>query len=191
MALSDFQRFKLNRMFEVYDVDGDGCIEEEDFTRRAHLFAEERGWADDSAEFREHFAFTLADWQNLRGATDADGDGRVTRAEFLAFAEAMLGDAAALEQYAYQDADLIFRAMDADADDRITANEYKMFLRVYHIDPDHANYFFARLDRDSDGFVSREEIRQALQEYLFSDDLEAPGNYLYGPLSETLERVTA
>ena len=191
MPMSDFQRMKLARMFDVYDLNGDGFLEEEDFTRRAHQFAEERGWSNDSHDYREQLEFTRADWQNLREATDADRDGRVTRDEWLSFAEYMLADPDALDQYAYGDADMIFRAMDSDHDGKITADEYRMYLRVYHIDGVHARPLFERLDTDGDGFVTRDEILQALREYLFSDDFEAPGNFLYGPISERLDRVYA
>src|SRR5688572_1427512 len=118
MSLSDFQQMKMGRMFDVYDLNADGRIEEDDFTRRAHSFAKERGWDEESPGFREQIEFTRADWHNLQQAADSDGDGSVTRDEFLAFAQHMLSDSAALEQYAYQDADLIFRAMDSDADGR-------------------------------------------------------------------------
>ena len=191
MPLTDFQRQKLTRMFDVYDIDGDGRLQEQDFTRRAHLFAQQRGWDDESADFREQLDFTLADWQNLQQNTDADGDGAVTREEFLGFADQMLADPDALEQYAYQDADLIFRAMDSDKDGRITAEEYEMYLRVYRIDGKNAHDFFRRIDTDGDGFVSRDEITRALKEFLFSDDRNAPGNFLYGRLDERLKRVPA
>jgi Ca2+-binding EF-hand superfamily protein len=189
--MSDFQRIKLARMFDVLDLNGDGYLEEEDFTRRAHQFAEERGWSWDSRDYREQLDFTRGDWHHLQQSTDADRDGRVTRDEFLGFADAMLADPDALEQYAYADADLIFRAMDSDDDGRITADEYRMYLRVYHIDGAHARPLFERLDTDGDGFVTRDEILLALKDYLFSDDYEAPGNFLFGPISERLERVYA
>ena len=191
MPMSDFQRMKIARLFDVFDLNGDGYLEEEDFTRRAHQFAEERGWSFDSHDYREQLEFTREDWNNLREATDSDRDGRVTRDEFLVFAAGMLEDPAALDQYAYADADLIFRAMDADGDGKITADEYRMYLRVYHIDGAHARPLFERLDTDGDGFVTRDEILQALKEYLFSEDFEAPGNFLYGPISERLDRVYA
>ena len=36
--------------------------------------------------------------------------------------------------------------------------------------------------------VSRDEIRNALKQFLFSDDADAPGNFLYGKLDERLMR---
>lgn len=187
MPLTDFQRTKLARMFDVYDTNGDGRVEQQDFTRRAHQFAQQRGWTEESPDFREQLDFTLADWYNLQQA-DEDGDGAVTREEFLSFADLMLADPDALEQYAYKDADLIFRAMDADNDGRITANEYEQYLRVYDLEGENAHYFFRMIDNDSDGFVTRDEITRALKEFLFSDDASAPGNFLYGRLDERLIR---
>jgi Ca2+-binding EF-hand superfamily protein len=188
MSLSDFQQMKMGRMFDIYDLNADGRIEESDFTRRAHSFARERGWDEESPRFREQLDFTLADWQNLQQAADSDGDGSVTRDEFLDFAQVMLNDSEALEQYAYMDADLIFRAMDSDGDGRITADEYGMYLRAYRIDDSMGADFFDQIDRDRDGFVTRDEILGALKDFLFSDDTSAPGNYLFGPLDMRIGR---
>ncbi len=189
MPLTDFQRIKLGKMFDVFDINHDGRLEEEDYTRRAHSFARERGWTEDSPEYQEHLDFTLADWRNLQQSADADSDGQVTRDEFLDFADQMLSDPFALEEYAYHDAELVFKAMDADGDGKITAEEYKMYLRVYDLNDAYAHYFFERMDADGDGFITREELIQALQEFLFSENFEAPGNFLFGPLDLRLDRA--
>ena len=188
MPLSDFQRTKLARLFDVYDLNGDGLLEESDFTRRAHQFARERGWTEESSDFRELLDYTREDWVNLQLNTDADGDGAVTRDEFIGFADRRLTGEDAVDDYAYADAYLIFRAMDADHDGKITADEWKMFLRAHHIGCDSAHYFFQKIDNDEDGFVTRDEISRALKEFFFSNDIDAPGNCFYGRLDERLER---
>ncbi len=41
---------------------------------------------------------------------------------------------------------------------------------------------FQRLDHDADGKLRQEEIRAAAVEYFTSEDPDADGNWLYGPL---------
>jgi Ca2+-binding EF-hand superfamily protein len=182
MALSELQRKKIHRLFEVMDVDGDGFLEEVDFTRRADVFAEMRGWTEGSSQYRDHLDFTRDDWRSLRDFADRDGDGRVTRAEFVAFSEDLLSDLQAVEAYAYTDALLIFKAMDADDDGRITAGEYGAYLRTYGLDESAAAEFFRRVDLDRDGYITAWELVEAMRDFLLSSEPEAAGNYLYGPL---------
>lgn len=189
MAMTDFQRMKVGKMFDVFDLDGDGMLQEADYTRRARSFAQERGWTEESPEYREQLDFTLSDWRTMQQAADGDGDGRVTRDEFVGFADRMLGDPAARERYADEDAALVFKAMDTDGDGRITAEEYQIYLRVYDLEPANADYFFERMDQDGDGFITRDEFLQAMKEFLFSEEFEAPGNFLFGPLDQRLDRV--
>jgi Ca2+-binding EF-hand superfamily protein len=189
MPLTEFQQLKLCKMFEVFDLNGDGKLKEEDFVRRSRAFARERGWTEESPEYREQMDFSLADWRNLQQAADTDDDGCVTRDEFLGYAALMLADPEALEQYAYHDAALIFKAMDADGDGRITIDEYRRYLRIYEVDDSAAHYFFEWMDTDRDGCITRDEIMRALSEFLLSEDLEAPGNFLFGPLDQRIDRA--
>lgn len=182
MPLSVLQQKKMSRWFDVLDADGDGFLEEADFTRRAGVFARIRGWSPDSERYREHLEFTLQDWRGLRRFTDADRDGRVTREEFLAFAGDLLSDLQAVEAYAYTDALLLFKAMDADDDGRITAEEYRTFLREYGLDAAIADDFFRRVDLDRDGRISAWELEEAVRDFLLSSDPAAAGNHLYGPV---------
>lgn len=182
MAMSDLQRKKMTRLFEVMDVNGDGFLEEADYTRRADVFADQRGWAHDSAHYREHLDFNREDWRALREFADRDGDGRVTRDEFLAFAEDLLADLQAVEAYAYTDALLLFKAMDADDDGRITAEEYARYLQIYGLDASLAEDFFRRADLDHDGYITHWELVEAMRDFLLAPHPEAAGNYLYGPL---------
>jgi Ca2+-binding EF-hand superfamily protein len=41
---------------------------------------------------------------------------------------------------------------------------------------------FGLLDADADGYVTAAEFEQALEEYYFSDDPDAPGNSIAGDL---------
>lgn len=182
MALSELQRKKMTRLFEVLDVNHDGFLEEADYTRRAEAFAGIRGWSDDSTQYREHLDFTREDWRSLRRFVDHDGDGWVTLEEFLAFAEMLVSDLQAVEAYAHTDALLLFKAMDADDDGRITAREYGGYLRVYDLDASLADDFFRRVDLDRDGFITGWELEEAMRDFLLSSDPEAAGNYLYGSL---------
>jgi hypothetical protein len=45
---------------------------------------------------------------------------------------------------------------------------------------DRAKEAFQRLDLDGDGYISAEEMRSIIAQYILSNDSNAPGNWLFG-----------
>lgn len=182
------QQRKLSHLFNMMDANGDGFLEESDFTTYVRRYSELNGIAIGSAINLQHEADTLAWWQGLRQAADQSRDERVSREEWLGFwsavddAVAALADQepnAALEQIK-QSGLVAARLADADGDGKITAEEYSRELRAYGQTVD-VNTYFSRLDLDGDGHLTYDEISQLVKDFILSNDPEAPGNYLYGP----------
>lgn len=183
MPLTTFQRRKLATMFAALDIDGDGAIELTDYTRRVGVVARLKGWLPDSELYARNFAFALAEWGNLAESADTNDDGRVTLTEFLRYGEDFLNDRDAVRAYARGDVQLIFDAMDADADGRLTVAEYRAYLRACGADDAIADAFFAHADLDENGCVTRAELALAVEEFLLSQNPDAAGNYLFGPIA--------
>jgi Ca2+-binding EF-hand superfamily protein len=169
-------------MFATLDVDRDGVLGRSDFLRRVERMAQLRGWDERSAEYRRNAAYTLEEWLNLRESADVDEDGSVTSEEFLRFGDIFLSDRDAVRAYARGDVQLLFDAMDTDADERITLPEYRQYLAVSGVDPAAADEFFAHADLDRDGKITRAEMAHAFEEFLTSEDPDAVGNFLFGAL---------
>ena len=182
MPLTTFQRRKLATMFAALDLDHDGAIELTDYTRRVGAIAHVKGWLPDSPLYARNFAFALAEWGNLAESADTNQDGRVTLEEFLRYGENFLDDRDAVRAYARGDVQLIFDAMDVDGDGRLTVAEYRAYLRACGADDAIADAFFAHADLDEDGRVTRDELSHAVQEFLLSENPDAAGNYLFGPI---------
>ncbi len=182
MPLTTFQKRKLATMFAALDINHDGVIELLDYTRRVGAIAHLKGWMPDSDLYARNFAFALAEWGNLAESADSNQDGRVTLEEFLRYGEAFLDDRDAVRAYARGDVQLIFDAMDADGDGRITMDEYRAYLQACGADDTIAQAFFAHADLDEDGRVTRAELSHAVEEFLLSQNPDAAGNYLFGPI---------
>ena len=180
--MTPFQKRKLGRLFDAMDVNGDGQVGRTDFVHRVNALARMRGWLATSASYERNLRTALSEWQNIRETADVDDDARVSREEFLHYADVFLGDREAIRAYARGDVQLMFDAMDTDGDGRITIDEYRTYLETCGLNRAGAASFFAHADLDEDGRVSRAEMTHAVEEYLVSDDPAAAGNYLFGPL---------
>ncbi len=182
MALTGFQRKKLTRMFEALDADRDGFVASSDYTRRVEAVARMEGWADDAPEYDRNLRFAQLSWDALAENADDDGDGRVSRPEFMRWAEIFLDDRDAVRAYARGDVQLLFDAMDVDGDGRITEDEYRRFLEICGMDTSAAHAFFSYADLDENGRIGRDEMSHAFEEFLLSTNPKAAGNFLFGPL---------
>ncbi|MFD1544262.1 EF-hand domain-containing protein [Nonomuraea guangzhouensis] len=167
-------------VFAVFDSDGDGHISESDFTARAgHLcaaLAPEAGSPHHDA-LRSAFA---AWWEQIRDDIDSDGDGRVSREEFVA---AMLSGAGRDPRFlAVTDraTAAVFDAADSDGDGTISRAEFARFYHAVEIPDEAISIAFDKLDTDGDGTISRQELIEGTQALLTSSDPAEPGTWLVG-----------
>lgn len=182
MPLTPFQKQKIRRLFSVLDVNRDGRVDRSDFVHRVEALARLRGWTEDAPEYERNLHFVLQEWEGVRESSDLDESGAVTPEEFLRYAEIYLDDPDAVRAYAQGDVQLLFDAMDADGDDSITIDEYRAYLEACGVDASAADVFFEHADRDRDGAITRREMANAVEEFLTSEDPEAAGNFMFGPL---------
>jgi Ca2+-binding EF-hand superfamily protein len=176
--LSQFQRRKLARMFDLYDVDRDGYIEAVDYARVGEGFATATGSAPGSADYEKLRAAYLGFWEQLRQVADADRDGRITREEFVASYETLL----AMRETIAGVSHAILQLTDRDGDGKITPAEFEANLRAYGLPAAAAAEAFGHLDRDGDGYIDVDELVQNVEEFFYGEDPSAPGNWLVGPL---------
>jgi Ca2+-binding EF-hand superfamily protein len=176
--LTALQRRKLTHLFGMSDADGDGLVEWADYERIADNVARASGVETGGPGHERVRSAYLGFWDSLQQLADADHDGRVTLAEYLAAYEHLL----AAKEPVMRIAQAIIGMADRDHDGRIVEAEYLALLRAYDIAEDGAREAFRRLDRDSDGAVDTGELLTNAEEYFYSDDPAAPGNWLLGPL---------
>ena len=177
MALSEFRRRKLARLFSLYDRNADGFIDRSDYERVGQGFARAAGVAPGSPEHEALEKGFLGFWKRQAQASDQNDDGRVSLDEYLASHLETVGASDAMMRIA----DAMIGLTDRDRDGKVSGAEFAINLGAFDMSAEDAAIAFSHLDRDHDGYITREELLKNVDEFYGSDDPEAPGNWLVGP----------
>lgn len=185
--LTAFQKRKLEKKFHVFDADGNGFLEKDDFDIIIANLAKLRGYPPGSGEYQQIQKMYGEFWDHLARFADANKDHKVTMEEWLEYHDAAFEMEAVMHTHGEGEsmrplAALVFQTIDADGDGKITRKEYHDFFRAFRIPESDADVSFDHLDMNRDGYVTEDEIFSAVTEFHFSDDPKATGNWLYGPI---------
>jgi hypothetical protein len=177
--LSETMQRKLKSVARRWDDNGDGFVEEDDYAIAAGRLAALSGYPSDSPEYGGILRALMAGWELMR-QFDTDGDGRVSPEECLGGFEAIHADPARYEEVIVAPSKGIFDLLDADHDGRISAAEHEAFLRAFNASDDEVSTSFAHIDFDEDGYLSRVDFLQLVDQFFRSDDPDLPGTWLFG-----------
>ncbi|MFJ1754827.1 EF-hand domain-containing protein [Kitasatospora sp. NPDC088134] len=173
-----FQRIKMTEMFEAFDTDRNGYLDQHDFRALADRWHRLPRVAGDPELTVRVERLMMGWWDLLAAAADANGDGRVDLAELLAMVDRL----PELRDTVLATADTVFDAVDENGDGRISRTEHRHLVDLWHGRPTETGDVFDRLDLDGDGYLSRPEFRELWAQFWMSGDPAEPGNLLCGPL---------
>lgn len=180
--LTNLQKRKLTRFFNVWDANGDGVITTKDPEQVAQNLAKLQGLKPGSPEHEGFYSGFMSYQNDFLKAVDVDESGRVTLEEWLAYHEEMLQDGKRFEGTALMSIEVMFALMDRNGDGKITLEEYGEWMRAFRIgEQDTTEEVFQKLDLNENGTLSKEEILQLTREFFYSDDPDARGNWALGP----------
>jgi Ca2+-binding EF-hand superfamily protein len=177
--LTDLQTMKLTRYFRVYDIDDDGFIESSDFERiveNVRLLHGVEGNGPDA--LRD--AYTTF-WHRLQATADSDGDLTVDLDEWLAYWQRALEDDARYEAEVEAITTRLLSIFDLDESGAIGRAEFRDFYGIFGLAVSLADTVFETLDLDGDGAISRDELLALSRQFFRGNDVEEPGNLLFGP----------
>ncbi|MEU6840502.1 EF-hand domain-containing protein [Streptomyces sp. NPDC046716] len=178
---SEFQRVKVQAMFDVFDVDGNGYLEEGDFEAlTARWGTLPRVAASPELASRVRMVI-MGWWQHLSAIGGGSGAERIGMDELMAMVDRL----PAMEQAVVATADVIFDAVDENGDGRISQGEHERLIDTWHGRTIPTSDVFARLDHDGDGHLSRSEFAVLWAQFWISDDPAEPGNLMCGPVEGT------
>jgi Ca2+-binding EF-hand superfamily protein len=178
---TDLQLRKLVKVFASFDTDADGVIDVLDFTGMAQVYCEAYDIAPRSPSWRKIHQCAQVMWRAVEQRTGSLNPAQLTRQEWVSWMGSHEYDDY-VTQAAIPFSLMAFRLADADDDGRCDVDQMMAAQRRSGMSEDEIRRSFDLLDTDGDGYVSIEDFAQALEEFYFSDDPDAPGNSIAGDL---------
>jgi hypothetical protein len=178
----DLLNHKLDRAFDHIDASGNGVVEREDLLGLGARILVGFGESPTSVTGASLVGSFDGIWATLSHTLERDGDSGIARADFRT------GMAAAFvtgDRYdpVFRPATLaVAELCDSDRDGSIGPGEFRTMLCAFGIAYDDVDEAFDRLDRTGRGSLTVDELVLAAAEYYRSEDPNAAGNWLFGPL---------
>lgn len=177
---------KHGQTFDFLDVDGDGYLQRADFEAIAARLAAGAN-ATDTAVVRSAY---LQFWHSLSMHLGVDLDGRITRDEYIEGLDGVAKSSPhAFDLAIAQMPRAILVLYDSDRDGMLSRKEFLAMQQALGVPDDRAKIAWLAIDRDADGMIRGEELLSACREFVLSEDLHAPGNWLFGGLKPPKPRL--
>jgi Ca2+-binding EF-hand superfamily protein len=175
---------KFQRYFSALDTNDDGRLSKEDFELAGLRYAEKLGHAVGSAEQRRLTDMSVRVWTDFVSPMDTSGEGEVTYEEFWAAIEQNLGSDRA--DYAAKVQPIIetyFTMADSDSDGEISQEEFTaMFTTAVRVPETDVAANFSAIGAEHAAVLTRDQFHEAMEEFCFGTDPQAPANHLFGRL---------
>ncbi|NEO11317.1 EF-hand domain-containing protein, partial [Moorena sp. SIO3E8] len=133
--------------------------------------AQVRGWKPGSQDYQFLYFSWISFGEWLQDLVDLNGNGQIELSEWLECLDKRL-------DYDFYEA--FIKLIDGNEDGKIVIDELRLFYQAYQIDTTHIEEAFETLDLNLDSSISKEEFKQIFDQFLYSEDLQAPGNWFLG-----------
>jgi Ca2+-binding EF-hand superfamily protein len=182
--LTENQKKKIIHLFRVLDTNDNGCLQIDDFVRVGEAIVHNLELDDSSRQSREIKVQSSRLFVQLLVDIETE-DMQITMEDWLKFFEAQLdkGVKGMVTNYVYRTMAYIFLLFDLNHDKVISYLEYANMISIYGIPPKYCKQSFNRIDLNSDGMISEEEMLTALEDFFYSDDPDGPGSLIFGEWS--------
>jgi Ca2+-binding EF-hand superfamily protein len=181
--LPEFQLKKMNKIFSTFDINKDGELCVLDFEEVANRYIKAHNLLIDSPKAAEIRANYQHLWEEcIQKPCNVNNDAFVSKDEWIhAFGNIINSKAG------HEDIDfigkIIYESVDLNQDRKVTYEEFIVFHQVYDLYEDKlSREVFGLIDNNHNGTLSKEEIVEAVNEFFYSNNTKAPGNYIFGKL---------
>ncbi|XP_026733340.1 calexcitin-2-like [Trichoplusia ni] len=181
--VSDFRKKKFLHVFHAFfDTDKSGSIEKADFDLAIERITKSRGWAAGDAKFKWTQESLLKIWEGLQSRADADNDGQISQDEWVAIWDNFAKNPASAAEWQNLYCKFAFDLEDASNDGSINSEEFSSVFVSFGLNKDDAVAAFNKMAAGK-AEVSWPEFQALWKEYFTTEDVNAPGNFIFGKTS--------
>ncbi|MEV4219801.1 EF-hand domain-containing protein [Nonomuraea sp. ATR24] len=178
----DLLNHKLDRAFDHIDAGGAGVVAREDLLGLGARLLVGFGESPTSVTGSSLVDSFDGIWTALSEALGRDRDLGLTREDFRVGMTAAFVTGGGYDEVFRPAAVAVAELCDIDGDGHVGPKEFRTMLAAFGTAYDDVDEAFERLDRSGRGALTVEELVLAAREYYVSEDPNAAGNWLYGPL---------
>lgn len=183
MSISDFRKKKLLYVFNVFfDVNQSGEIDLKDFEIAIEKICSLRGWPAEHPKNKETHQVMLKVWEGLKQKADKDNDGQVSVEEWCNMWDAYAKDPDSVLDWQQRYMNFMFDLEDASNDGTIDAAEFATVCSSYSLDKKECEEAFKKMSK-GEKEVTRDQFAALWKEYFSAEDVNAPGNFIFGKTS--------
>ena len=177
--LSPIQKRKLSYLFEIFDANHNGELEFEDFQYVGKNICAGLKIDSDFVDYDRIMRICKDMYAKAICKISPGLHDPITLEKWLEYFSRS-SDNAIVDEFVNLTVNYVFGAFDEDRDGNININEYANMFRVYGIDTTYSEKGFRQVDTDGNQEISKEELQDALTEFLTSPDPNARGNWIFG-----------
>jgi len=169
----------------MYDACNSGTLKFENYEMLVSRLATLRRFKIDSNEYQKMLEKYGFQWIKMRGEIKSllqkKQETNVSLEDWLAYHELVSQNSD--HQKMTRDLDeLVFDTVDVDRSNNLDLSEWKILFSIFNIPVVYADECFQQIDSNGDGLVTREELFPLLEEFYYSEDENAIGNRVFGPI---------
>jgi len=169
---------KMRTYHRVMDVNNDGTVSWDDFQEMARKFAELGHLSEQQqTEFAAQLKFI---WENNWGAS-GDPYCFITEEALLTSMEHVV-NTKDLARKTDKFLPYLFKAVDYNASDDISVDEYKLLFKCLGLSEEDAIVSFNSIDVNGDGTITLDEFVAHGKDFFLTEDETRPSKYFWGPL---------
>lgn len=186
MTLSKVKEAKFRHYFDMTDADNDGVVTKADFELSAEETRKRLGLDAGSADAQKLIASVMSYWLSLSQHADVDHNGQIELQEWLNHWGHIVTSQEMIDQLVGGYGQTVLDVYDRDGDGKLNYEDFSAYYLGHQIPEENCKLAFQKMDMDGDSFVDNDEFYQTAMQFFTSDDVESPGNYLFGDFTHYL-----
>ncbi|WP_326654250.1 EF-hand domain-containing protein [Streptomyces sp. NBC_01750] len=165
------QKTRVQRRFELLDVDNNGKIDAQDFKAEAQRIVKAFKESEETPRGKAVIDAYLSQWSYLAQKAGIPEAGSLSPQQFADVGEEHmfgLGESG-FSKVLRPAIQAIVNLVDSDGDGRISPSEFKVWLDAMGVDSSQAQDAFEQIDMDGDGQLSLEEMVEAVRRFVYGE----------------------